>query len=67
MKKHLANTEFRQEMKRLGVPMWALADKQGLCELTVSRKLRHELPDEEKAELLELVHQIATERCAYDE
>lgn len=67
MQKQLANSDLRQEMKLLGVPMWAIADKQGLCELTVSRRLRYELPKEEKEKLLDMIHQIAEERSSHNE
>lgn len=60
--KMLANAELRHEMKRLSVPLWAIADKQGVCEMSVSRRLRHELPEAEKAVLLDTIRQISDER-----
>ena len=39
--------------------MWQLAEKLGIHEGTLSRKLRHELPEEEKNKILALIDEIA--------
>ncbi len=56
-----ANQEIRAELKTLGVPYWAVADKLGLSDSTFSRKLRHELPDSEKQRILTIITQLAEE------
>lgn len=53
----MANQEIREEAKKRGVPLWALADRLGVSEATMTRMLRHELEEEQKRALLELVKQ----------
>lgn len=43
-----ANMEIRQEAAKAGVKLWWIADKLGIADTGLSKKLRHELPDEEK-------------------
>ena len=53
----MANQEIREEAKKRGVPLWARADRLGVSEATMTRMLRHELEEEQKRALLELVKQ----------
>jgi hypothetical protein len=54
----LANSDVRAEMKRTGVTQWQIADVIGVCEMTITRKLRHEMDNAEKAEMLAVIEQI---------
>lgn len=56
-----ANMEIREEAKRNGVRLWQVADRIGVNDGNLSRKLRHELPPEEKERYLNIIHQIAAE------
>ena len=56
--KKKANQDLRQEMKRNGIPMWVLANKFGVCEMTVSRWFRLELPKERKSEIRRIIAEI---------
>ena len=42
------NLEIRQKAKEKGVLLWEVADKLKISEATMTRKLRKELPPEEK-------------------
>lgn len=53
------NTEIKQAAKQAGVPLWKLADVvYGISDSWFSRKLRHELPEEEKKKLLEAIERL---------
>lgn len=49
------NVEVRAAMKNSGVFQWEIAERLGVSEATVSRMLRHELPPEQKAEILRAI------------
>ena len=45
----MKNTDIRSEIKTAGLYLWQIADALGINDGNFSRKLRHELSDEEKA------------------
>ena len=49
------NLEIRQELKNHRVFYYELAKWMGISEFTLSRKLRNELPQEEKERILNLI------------
>ena len=57
----MANLEIRKTAKRLGVFLWQVADAYGVNEGTLSRKLRRELPQEERDKILEIIAELARE------
>ena len=50
------NLEIRQAMKERRMFNYELAEMLGISEFTLSRKLRNELPQEEKDRILNLIH-----------
>lgn len=54
-----ANTDIREALKASKVPVWACAVKLGVHENTLLRKLRLELPKEEKRKLYEIIKEIS--------
>ena len=50
------------EAKQKGVFLWQLADAVGVSEMTVIRKLRRELPEEEKAQLKSIIAGLASRK-----
>lgn len=56
-----SNREIRDEAKRRGVFLWQVADRYGLNDGNFSRKLRKELPPEEKEKILGIIAQLAQE------
>ena len=54
------NQEIRQAAKEANVPLWRIADvAYGITDSYFSRKLRHELPAEEKTRILEIIKELA--------
>ena len=49
------NKELRAAMQRRGLFQWQLAERIGVSEATFSRMLRHELPPEQKADILRAI------------
>ena len=54
----LANQDIRNAARAAKVPMWAIADKQGIGEISLIRRLRHELSKEEKLEILKVIAEL---------
>lgn len=55
------NTDIRKYAKTHGVRLWQIADELGISEITMSRKLRYELSEEEKQKILEIINELAKE------
>lgn len=53
-----ANKELRAELERYKIPVWMLADAIDMPLSTLNYKLRHELPDDEKARMMSAIEQI---------
>lgn len=49
------NMEIRTELLRVGMKQYELAELLGIADSALSRKLRKELPDEEKQRILEII------------
>lgn len=60
----LNNRELRQQAKSKQVRFWEIADKLGISEPTMTRKLRRELPAEEKQKIISIIDEISSERGA---
>lgn len=58
------NQEIRTEAKRNGVKLWQIADKLGISEPTMTRKMRHELNEDEKNRILSIITELAKEYAA---
>lgn len=56
-----ANTDIRAEAKAAGIFLWQIADRLGFCDMTMSRKLRKELPAEEKARIQQIIAELKAE------
>lgn len=52
-----ANLEIRQAIKEARLTQWKVADLMGYSEATIVRKLRKELPQEEKTKISEIIKQ----------
>ena len=63
----MQNLDLRKSAKAAGIPLWRIADAIGVSEPTMTRKLRHELPENEKKQLLNLIKQLAREGENADE
>lgn len=57
----MKNVEIRAAYMAHGIKQWELAKELGLSETHFSRKLRHELPPEEKECILAAIEKLAEE------
>lgn len=55
----MTNNDVRQAAARAGVKLWQVADKLGVTDSTFSRKLRKELPQEEKEKVFAIVAELS--------
>lgn len=56
-----ANLELRRAAKAKGVALWQIAGKLGINDGNFSRKLRYELPEEEKKKIIDIINELAKE------
>lgn len=58
----MANEKIKVKAKQNKVYLWEVADRLGMQDSALSRKLRKELPPEEANRILDAISQIAVER-----
>ena len=58
LKQAQANKDIREAAASAGVFLWQVAEAIGVTDGTFSRKLRRELPDDDKAAILQIIHCI---------
>jgi len=56
-----ANEDIRQAAKTAGVRMWRIADELGIPDHVFSRKLRYELTEPQKKEIICIINRLAKE------
>ena len=56
------NKEIRNAAKSVGVRLWQVAAAYGMNDGNFSRKLRQELPQEEKEKILAIIDRLAQEK-----
>lgn len=56
------NKDIRAAAKEAGVFLWQIAEMYGINDGNFSRKLRRELPPEEKKRILGIIEALAQER-----
>lgn len=52
------NKEIRREIGARGLKQWQVADALGISEATLSKKLRKELPNDEKEKILAVIEEL---------
>lgn len=57
----MKNLDIRELLKEKRVRQWQVADKLGIAEMTLVRKLRYELTAEEKQNIFTIIEELATE------
>ena len=55
----MENLEIRRAAAGAGVKHWQIADKLGIAETTFCRRLRRDLPDEEKQKILAAIAELS--------
>lgn len=58
----MCNGDIREAAKKSGVHLWQVADVYGINDGNFSRKLRKELPEEEKNKIMEIIAKLAQEK-----
>ena len=59
-----ANQKIRTAAKENGVPFWQIADRLNIQDSNFSRKMRHELNEEETERILSIITELAKENAA---
>lgn len=57
----MANQDIKRTAAGAGVKLWQIADKLGIADCSLSRKLRKELPQEEKARIFSIIRELSGE------
>lgn len=55
------NQDVRQKASSAGLRLWQIAEALGIADYTFSRKLRKELPVEEKEQIFSVIQELAQE------
>lgn len=58
-----ANCEIRNECRKHGIKLWELAAWIGISEATMTRKLRQELPSEQRDHILSMIRKLAEHKA----
>ena len=58
------NLDIREAAQNNAVMLWEIADKIGIADSSFSRKLRYELPQDEKQRIFSAIEEIAKEKSA---
>lgn len=58
----MKNAEVRAEAVRTGVKLWQVAEAMGIADTSLSRKLRHELTEEERDNMMAVIHKLAAKK-----
>ena len=56
----MKNLDIREKLKEANIKQWELADQLGIAEMTLVRKLRYELTEEEKQKVFLIIKELAT-------
>lgn len=60
----MTKAEIKQLAKKAGVYMWQIAEKLGITDSTLSRKLRRPLSETDTAKVLAAIEQLTAEQAA---
>ena len=59
----MSNQDIRRTAAGAGVKLWQIAEALGIADCSLSRKLRRELPAEEKERIFAIIDRLAKEAC----
>lgn len=57
----MKNQDIRRTAAGAGVKLWQIAEALGIADCSLSRKLRKELPDDEKEKIFSIIDRLAKE------
>lgn len=55
----MSNDEIKRIAKERGIPLWRIAEKLGIRDYMLSRKMRHDLPQEEQERIIEIIDTLS--------
>lgn len=58
----MPNTEIRAVLKAEKIPYWRIADKLGVHENTILRRMRYELSDADRENILRAISEIKADK-----
>lgn len=58
----MKNNEIRSKAVQANIKLWQIADKLNINDGNFSRKLRHELPEDEKRKILNIIDELVQEQ-----
>ena len=58
----MRNIEIKNKLKESKIFQWELAERMEISEMTLVRKLRKELPNDEKQKIFSIIKELATEK-----
>lgn len=57
----MCNQDVKRAAAGAGIRLWQIADRLHIRDCNLSRKLRHELPDEEKEKIFSIIRELSEE------
>lgn len=63
----MCNMDLRQKAKEKNVFFWQIARELGVSEPTMTRRLRFELPEQEKRKYLSIIDKLSAEKRCQNE
>lgn len=60
----MKNMDVREQLKKAGVRQWEVSEVLGINEAALSRKMRHELPEEEKQKIYSAIEELKQQKEA---
>ena len=54
----IANSDIKETAKKQGVYLWRIAEHLGVSDCSFSKKLRRELPQEEKDKIFRIIQEL---------
>lgn len=57
----MKNQDVRRTAAGAGVKLWQIAEALGIADCSLSRKLRKELPSEEKEQIFSIIRELSRE------
>lgn len=58
----MKNEIIRDAARKTNVMLWQIAERLGINDGNFSRRLRHELPEDEQQRILQIINDLAAER-----
>lgn len=62
----VTNSVIREAARTSGVKLWEIAEQMGITDANFSRKLRRELSDDERNEVLRIIQDISAKKDEVD-